>query len=168
MSGFPSRILNSQLGSTLRDPRPVEHPEYEWAADYIELLKWQAVGAALCSPRAQLCAAWNTGTEEFDIFTQDEAWNPTRAQAHPALARTSAGIYTYTFAQLYDDQGGAHVALEIHGFRAVACPVLPTDADGPYPVEVTRDSTAETPTLTITIMDSTDTPADVPFWLEVL
>jgi hypothetical protein len=168
MSGFPSRVIKSQLGSTLRDPRTVEHPEYEWGADYIELLKWQAIGSALCSPRAVVCAAWNTGTEEFDIFTQDEAWNPSRAQAHPALARTSAGIYTYTFAQLYDDQGGNHIALDVRGFRAVACPVLPTDADGPYAVTVTRDSTAGVPTLTVTITDSATDPADVPFWLEVL
>jgi hypothetical protein len=168
MSGFPARVLKSELGSTLRDPRPVEHPEYEWAADYIELLKWQAIGAALCSPRAIVCAAWNSGTEEFDIFTQEEAWNPSHAQTHPELERTSAGVYTYTFAQIYDDQAGEHVALEIYGFSAKACPVLPTDADGPYSVEVTRDSTAGVPTLMITITDADTDPADVPFLLEVL
>jgi hypothetical protein len=166
MSGFPSRIVKADLGSTLRDSRPVEHPEYEWAAAYIELMKWQAVGVALCSPRAVLCAAWNGAA--FVVAVQEEAWNPARAVAHPTLARTSAGLYTYAFAAHYLDFSGNSVALVLSGFRGVACPILPTDAEAPYSVDVARNSEAAVPTINITIKDHSGTAADVPFWLEVL
>lgn len=166
MSGFPSRITKSQLGSTLRDPRAVEHPEYEWASECIELLKHQAVGAALCCPRVVLCAAWVT--DAFVIYYQEEAWNPNGAIAHPVLARESAGVYTYAFAETYVDQGGNAVGFDPHGFRAHTCPISPTHDNGPYPADVLRDSTALVPTLRIILTDSDAVAADVPFWLEVL
>lgn len=168
MSGWPSRILKSELGSTLRDPRTVEHPELEWAARYIELLKHQAVGAALCASRVSLCAAWNTGTSAFDVYQQHEAWNPTGAVAHPVLARTSAGLYTYTFAATYADMDGESVVFAAHGFRVQACGILPTADALPYQAHVELDSEEATPTLVVTMRGADGAPVDAPFWLEVL
>jgi hypothetical protein len=168
MSGWPSRIFKSMLGATLRDARPVENPEIEWAARYIELLKHTAVGAALIAPRATLCAEWNTGTSSFTIHHQAEAWNVNNALAHPTLDRTSTGSYTYTFAATYPDMDGALVAFDPRGYRVDICKQLPSSDVLPYHPAVYRAGDIELPALYVRLRDAGDTSVDVPFWLEVL
>jgi hypothetical protein len=168
MSGWPSRILKSMLGATLRDARPVEKPELEWAARYIELTKHAAVGAALVIPRATLCAEWNTTTSSFTVHHQAEAWNVNNVIAHPTLTRYDAGSYGYVFASTYDDMDGNAVPFDPRGFRVCEC-VTQGILMGTIRARCRRALTEGTPTILITLKEEgSGISVDVPFWLEVL
>ncbi len=114
--GFPRRFTRDQLGPTLRNNYPVENPESDIGAESFNADFHQVAGMNLVVPRAALVASWNGSS--FDILHQAEAWNPRHAQAHPVLARSGTGAYTYTFAPTYKDEDGVDVPTVLVAARA--------------------------------------------------
>jgi hypothetical protein len=157
MSGFPIRSLLQTLGTRLRDARPIEHPELEVSAERINKHEALAVAANLVIPRASIVAEWNAVTSSFGILHQEEAWNVDHAQAHPILARTSTGIYTYTFASSYLDRDAIAVATNLVSAR------LSCNATVVYP-----QWTISGITVNVFLSDVDVAPMDARFWLEVL
>jgi hypothetical protein len=165
MSGWPSRILRAALGPVLSDARPVEHPEHEWASAHIELLKHQAAGHALISPRVVCLAEW-TGSA-FDIHWQAEAWNPRNELAHPVLARTSTGVYTYTFpTAAAEDLDGNSVPLNLKYGRCAVCPADPVGTTQPLQADVIDRGTTPA-SFQLELVNGSSTAIDEPFWLEI-
>lgn len=117
MSGFPTYITRDDLGPEYRNLYPPENPETDADAEHLNLLRWQAAGAALVVPRAILIAAWDSGSSAFQVSREDQVWNSRRDQTDPTLARTGAGQYTYTFASAYKDQAGEDVSTTLLGAR---------------------------------------------------
>lgn len=113
--GFPRRPLRSAFGPKLTNAYPVEHPETQVGAQSFNPDFWQTAGMGLIVPRAIVIAKWNGSA--FDIYHQAEAWNPNGDQAHPVLARTGAGLFTYTFAASYLDEDGNEVPTDIRAAR---------------------------------------------------
>lgn len=114
--GFPKRFTRDALGPQLRNTYPVENPETDIGAESFNADFHQVSGMNLIVPRAALVARWNGST--FDIFHQEEAWNPRHAQPHPVLERTVTGHYTYTFASSYEDEEGVSVPTVLVAARA--------------------------------------------------
>lgn len=113
MAGFPNRILRAALGAIFRDRNPVEDPELELGAEFLNLLMHQATGAQLVCPKATLIVDGATSVKSL----QEEAWNVDHSQTHPTFVRASAGVYTYTFASTYLDMDGVAVATVLNGCR---------------------------------------------------
>lgn len=117
--GFPRRFTRDALGPTLRNTYPVENPETDIGAEEtFNPVFHQITGMNLVVPRAALVAEW--GGASFTLWHQEEAWNPKRSQAHPVLARTGAGLYTYTFAATYLDENGVAIPTALVAARAWA------------------------------------------------
>lgn len=169
MSGFPLRCLRSAFGSILRDARPVEHPELECSATRINLNEHVTAAASLLLPRVSLCAEWIAATSSFQIYHQEEAWNVNHEQAHPTLARSTDGAYSYTFAATYLDADGVAVATNIFAARCTA--IQSTNSGGGLPVlkSGTELSSASPLVVQFFTYDVAGTsPEDHRFWLEVL
>lgn len=165
MSGWPSRFLRAALGPILSDARPVEHPEHEWAAQHIELLKHQVAGLALIGPRVVCLAEW-TGSA-FNILWQAEAWNPRNELSHPVLARTSTGVYTYTFpTATANDLDGNAVPLDLHYGRCTVCPSDPVGTTQPLHADVIDLGTSPA-SFEIDLLNGADAAIDKPFWMEI-
>lgn len=128
MAGFPARITRSALGPTLVNAYPVENPEQDVGAETLNPAFWQLAGLNRVSGKALLAAVWD-GVSAFTITAQEEAWNPNGTQARPVLARTSAGVYTYTFASSYLDESGASIAPGLSGAICRSAYVLSGYAD---------------------------------------
>jgi hypothetical protein len=164
MSGFPNRIVRSNLGPTYRDRNAVENPEVELGADYANLLLHQAVGVQLISPVADLIASW-TGAV-FVVAKREEAWNVDHSQAHPVLARTGAGVYTYQFAASYLDMDGESVITALADARLTARSTTAGYANRVSGRAWVDD--ADATLVHIEIYDAAGSAADAPFWLEVI
>ncbi len=165
MSGYPSRIVRSVLGPTFKDVRPVEHPEREISAESGNLLCNIATAANLIQPRASLVAIWSGSA--FAILHQEEAWNVDHAQTHPQLERSSAGVYSYTFASSYKDKDGVDVPTTLVSARVTASdvPLVFSPADAP------RGAAFIDPAVPYAVQIRTwsgTTLGDYRFWLEVL
>lgn len=162
--GYPSRLSRSALGPRLRNAWPVENPEIDTDAAAWNTLCDQAAGLNKAVIwRAAIAAAWN-GTD-FDVDYQEEAWNADGDQAHPALERTSTGVYTYTFAAAYDDAEGTSVSTELVAPRATSRNPVTTYAsrvDGYAWVDPANPLVVQ-----VRLFDGSGNPADVPFMLEV-
>lgn len=101
MSGFPNRPGRGNFGPTMRNARPVVDPSRELGANAINLAWWQLAGAGRVLPMALLIL--NT---DGTLLHQALAFDP-RAKLDPIpTARSSAGVYTVTFASSYADEGG--------------------------------------------------------------
>jgi hypothetical protein len=159
MSGLPTRSLRSALGPAFRDPRPIEHPEYELSAAQINLLMQMAVGAQLVMPCASIVAEWNSGTL-WSYLHREEAWNTNHAQAHPILTRTTTGVYTCQFLSSYTDLDGQAVSFAASAARATAF-----EASGDT-AEAWVDSSDATLIHICTFRGVN--AADLRFWLEVI
>lgn len=165
MSGWPSRLFRAELGPVLRDPRPVEHPEYEIPAEHIELLRHQLTGLALVGPRAVCLASW-TGSA-FSVHWQAEAWNPRNELAHPELARTSTGVYTYTFpSATAQDRDGNSVPLDLQYGRCSICSGSPVGTTQPLAADVINLATSPA-SFQLELRNGAGTAIDKPFWLEI-
>lgn len=163
MSGFPTRFSRTQLGPKFRDNYPVENPETDIGAQQFNAAFWQVAGINLIVPRVSLIAVW--GGSSFTINHQAEAWNPDNAQAHPVLARTSAGVYTYTFASTYTDEDGVAISLALLSARVTVHKALTAFADRVVGF-VWKDGSNPL-ILQIRLWKETDgTAVDEPFWLE--
>lgn len=165
MSGFPTRIIRSLFGPKLLDNYPAENPETDIPARAFNVGFWQIAGCNLVVPRATVVAKWNGAA--FDYTHQAEAWNADESQAHPVLARTSAGVYTYTFAATYKDEDGADIATSLGAPRATCHKVLTAFGDR---VEGFAWLDAGNPLIVhMRLWESaSETAVDEPFWLEVL
>jgi hypothetical protein len=110
--GFPRRLIRSHLGPKLRNNYPVENPASDVGDATLNGLFWNTAGLGLVGARWVVIAAWNGS--QLVIQHQAEAWNPENDQAHPVLARTGTGTYTYTFASTYLDEDGVAVPTVIY------------------------------------------------------
>jgi hypothetical protein len=164
MAGFPSRVLRSVFGSRLRDPVPVVHPEHDIGADRINLLEQVATASGLMIPRVTLVAEW-TGSA-MSAMHQEEAWNTRHEVAHPVIARTSAGLYTYQFDAAYADEDGASVSVNLVFARATPMVDMSTGYSARGSAYAWID--AADPTLVrVSCWDSSGAVADRRFLLEV-
>ncbi len=163
--GFPKRFTRDQLGPTLRNTYPVENPETDIGAETWNAVFHQTSGMNLIVPRVALIATW--GGSAFNIAHQAEAWNPRGTQAHPTLARTSTGLYTYTFASTYLDEDGVEQSLALGAPRADVSTALTAFADR---LEAhTWVDTSNPLIVQVRIWKSADgTATDARFWLEVM
>lgn len=164
MSGFPTRLLRSFLGPKLEDIKPVDNPKTQIGASTWEAVFRQVCGMNLGAPRAVLVANW-TGSD-FQITHQSEAWSPENDQPHPALARASAGVYSYTFAQTYKDGNGHDVSVSLPAARAT--PLNPVNSASDTISAAAFIDPQHPLVVEIRLFDASGDPADAPFWLEVL
>ena len=163
MSGFPSRFLRSLLGPKFVNTNPAENPETDVGAQQFNAAFHQVAGMNLVVPRVALIASYSGGG--FVYSHQAEAWNPENAQAHPVLARSAAGVYTYTFASTYKDEDGTDVATVILAPR-VSCH---RDLSGGFAnrIEARSWKDGSNPLIIqIRLWDTGGTGVDHPFWLE--
>lgn len=163
MSGFPTRFLRSVLGPKFVNTNPVENPEGDIGDAQFNAAFHQVAGMNLVVPRVALIAFY-TGAVQT-IVHQAEAWNPENAQAHPALARTGAGAYTYTFAATYKDENGSDVATVVMAPR-VSCH---RDLSGGFANRITAHAWKDAGNplmIQIRLWDTGGTGVDHPFWLE--
>jgi len=166
MPGYPTRLIRSSFGPKRIDPRPVEHPEQEvGAADYNAAFHQVAGMNLAIATRASLIARWDSGTSHFVVSHQEEAWNSEREQAHPALVRVGAGVYTYTFAATYLDEDDVAVTTELGAPRVTVHKVLTAYAD--RVVGFAWVDASSPLVVQIRLWDAAGTPEDAPFWLEV-
>jgi hypothetical protein len=164
MSGFPTRIIRSLLGPKFRDLYPAENPETDISAAAFNVGFWQLAGVNLTAARVSLVADW--GGSSFTVEHQAEAWIADNAQAHPVLARTSAGVYTYTFASTYENEDGTAIATDLGPPRVTVHKELTAFAD-----RVSGHAWVATGAplvVQIRIWDASGVAVDEPFWLEVL
>jgi len=164
MSGFPTRFLRSLLGPKFVNTSPVESPESDIGDVQFNAAFHQLAGMNLVVPRVALIASY-TGAAQT-ILHQAEAWNPENAQAHPVLARSAAGVYTYTFASTYQDENGAAVATVLLAPR-VSCH---RDLSGGFAnrIEAHAWKDGSNPLIVqVRLWDTGGTGVDHPFWLEV-
>ncbi len=166
MPGYPTRVIRSSFGPRRVNPRPVEHPESEVGAEHYNPAFHQIAGLNLATVgRASVIAEWDSGSAQFVIGHQEEAWNSERDQARPLLERTAAGSYTYTFASTYKDEDGTDVATELKGVRVTAQKVLTAFADR-IDAYAWIDS-GDPLKIQIRLYDAAGAGEDAPFWLEV-
>jgi hypothetical protein len=112
---FPKRPLRSSFGPKLRNAYPVENPAIDVGDVAFNGMFSTVAGLGLISARSIVIANYTGGA--FVIGYQAEAWNQELSQAHPVLARSGAGLYSYTFASTYLDEDGVAVATDIKGPR---------------------------------------------------
>lgn len=165
MAGLPTRFLRSVLGPKFRDPRPVEHPEWEMAAAAMNLLCQASIGHGLVAPRASLVASSTAGGNV--ITHQEEAWNDDHKQAHPALARQGNGTYTYTFASSYLDLDGTAVPTNLTAVRVNILHAPETFDQSSLPGAYAWIAPASPLVVQIRTWSGI-LLVDYPFWLEVL
>jgi hypothetical protein len=163
--GFPKRPLRSAFGPKLEDAYPVENPNTQRGASSFNGELWNTAGMGLVAARVGLIASW-TGAA-FSIVHQAEAWNPEGDQAHPVLARSALGRYSYTFAATYKDEDGVAVPTDIRAARASSGRVI-TDFVNQYVVAGAWID----PAFPLVVQVALYSPpgaimVDVPFWLEV-
>lgn len=109
MPGFPTRTTRAAFGPTKRNlSAGLMSPEYYQGASEIELSHWQVSGMSLAVCRAWALVTWD-GATSMSLTSSGEAWDP-RAEAVPTVARTSAGVYTVTYAASYNDETGTAVS----------------------------------------------------------
>lgn len=163
--GFPKRFTRDELGPTLRNTYPVENPETDIGEDAFNGAFHQVAGMNLIVPRVSLVALWNGSS--FNILSQEEAWNPRHSQAHPVLARTTAGHYTYTFASTYLDEDGNPISTALVAARVTELSGTSTFANR---VEAHAWIDASNPLIAHMQFWRSDGGAsdDPKFWLEVL
>ena len=165
--GWPTRLYRAALGPVLQNPRPVEHAEYEVDAAHLELWKHLSIGAGLAVPRASCVAKWDTGSSAFIIAHQSEAWNPRNALAHPVLARSAAGVYTYTFpSATVEDLNGESVALDLEYGRCSLSSTSPVGTTQPLHCDVINMGTSPA-SFTLNLLNGAGAAVDKPFWLEL-
>lgn len=163
MPGFPSRFLRAALGPKFVNSRPIESPESDIGDKQFNAAFWQLAGANLVLPRVSLIAHYTGGN--FVYSQQAEAWNPDQAQPHPALARVSAGAYTYTFAASYLDEDGLAVPTVLRAPRLSCHKVLTAFTDR-------IEAHAFVDTIDPLVLQlrlwtgAAGTAVDEPFWLE--
>jgi hypothetical protein len=164
-AGYPARVTRSDFGPQHVDEYPVENPETQRPASSGNLMAWQVAGMNGIVPRVSLEATWNGSS--FDVQHQREAWNPENDVAHPALARVSAGRYTYTLLASYLDADGNTVATVVRKPRLSVNKVLTAFAD-----RISANAWIDPADPLVVEMriweEATGTAVDLPFWLEVL
>lgn len=168
MPQFPERLTRSELGPTYVNNRPVENPETDVGEEVINPLMDQVAGMNLIVPRAVLVAAWNSGSSQFDVFDQAEAWNPNLDQAHPALTRVATGRYEYLFAASYLNSKAVTIATSLPAVRA-HCFGVPASETVPVPFRAMAWFDPTNPLrVRIAVLDNTNALVDKAFWLEVM
>lgn len=168
MSSFPTRVIRSFFGPMKhKDDRPVERPENEFGAEHLDRLLAQSCGMNQVIQRAVLAAEWNAGQSDFDIRYQGQTWNPERSIAHPVIARSATGVYTWTFAESYADMDGNDINPSILMPRISTAKVLTAFSDR-VESDAWRDA-SDSKIIHIRIWrESTGAAEDAPFWVEVL
>lgn len=162
MSGFPSRFVRSHLGPKFVNTAPIEKPESQVGDAQFNAAFWQVAGMNLVLPRVALIAHYTGG--QFVYGHQAEAWNAENAQLHPALARTGAGAYTYTFAANYLDEDGVAVATVLRAPRLSCHKVLTAFADR-IDAHAWVDN-GNPLVLQLRLWNQAGAGVDEPFWLE--
>lgn len=162
MSGFPTRFLRSALGPKFVNTIPVETPESDIGDSQFNAAFWQLAGMNLVVSRVALIAHYTGGL--FVYGHQEEAWNPENAQPHPALARSAAGVYTYTFAASYLDEDGNAVATVLRAPRLSCHKVLTAFADR-IDAHAWIDNSNPL-VLQLRLWSQAGAGVDEPFWLE--
>lgn len=155
MSGFPTRISRTALGPTKANAKTgVIHPAKYIGATETELAYWQVAGLSVSAPRAWALVTWD-GASAVSLTASGEAWDPNSASA-PTVARSSAGVYTVTYAATYPDETATEVSTNL-----LAAAVSP------------RGTTARIPTweiasariVTVYLFDAAGSAADGSFLL---
>lgn len=100
MAGYPAIPTRAAFGPTMVDEEPITDTETELGADAVNLAFWQAAGAGRTAPRAMLIVDGSDGS----ITYQALAWDADGELADVTSARTSAGLYTVTFATTYENE----------------------------------------------------------------
>jgi hypothetical protein len=168
MSGFPLRVTRSQLGPRMRNTRPVDNPETDVGEQLLNTLMDQVAGSNVITPRASLIARWNGSA--FDVAHQAESWNTDGSQAHPQLARSAIGRYTYLFAPSYLDGEGNQIATALPAPRVTVHEVPVSEAALYLNISYAMSWIDPTNPLRVKIAlnDATgNTGVDWAFWLEV-
>jgi hypothetical protein len=163
---FPKRAQRSSFGPKLVNNYPAENPQSDVPDTALNGMFWGVAGMGLILPRAVVVATYTGG--QFVISHQAEAWNPEGDQAHPTLARSAAGRYSYTFAASYLDEDGTAIPTDVRAARATAMRILTTPIsqriEGHAWVDPATPLAAQ-----IALWDENGSVlADHPFWLEVL
>lgn len=107
MSGFPIRPALSAFGPTIENIAPVRNPTTDLDAAKWNLLKYQAAGLGLMTPRVLFKL---TIDNPMALLARSEAWNPSGAStgdyADPSLAYVSTGRGTVEWTTPIPDQNG--------------------------------------------------------------
>ena len=112
MAGFPTRTTRAAFGPTKRNASVgLVTPEYHAGATEINLDYWQTAGMSLAICRAWALVTWD-GATSVSLTAAGEAWDPTAA-AEPTVARSSAGVYTVTYAATYVDETDTAVSTSL-------------------------------------------------------
>jgi hypothetical protein len=165
---FPRRFLRSALGPKLRNNYAVENPETDIGAEAFNAAFAALAGINLMVPRAVFVGVWGGST--FTIAEQEEAWNDDHDQTHPTPARTSAGLYTYTFAATYLDEDGVAQPTILTGACAFAGITAVDDtkiAEAFAWVDPTNALRVKVTTALRVLATGVSTLTDLPFWLGV-
>jgi hypothetical protein len=161
MPGFPVRSLIQAFGSRLVNARPIENPEKEVSAERLNLSESLGTASNLIMPRASLIAEWSAVLGRAVVLHQEEAWNVSHSQAHPALQHLGDGAWRYTFAASYRDLDGVLQPVQL--FAARCAPIRTGFGDPVY--------TCQLPVVTESYVEfvtfAASTPTDCRFWLEV-
>lgn len=156
MAGFPTRISRTALGPTKQNAAiGVIHPAKYIGAVETELAYWQVSGLSVAAPRAWALVTWD-GATAVSLTAAGEAWDPNGASA-PTVARTSAGVYTVTYAATYNDETGTAVSTNLLAASVTA-----------------RGTTARIPTweiassriITVYLFDAAGSAADASFFVQ--
>jgi len=125
MGGFPNRPDLATFGPRAVDTRPIRDPSREMTAAQWNLLRFQAAGLGLVSPRAVFEIE---GVDDGTIRWHAEAWDVEGGgDLGPAeITRNGAGDYTVAFPATALDESGAEAALAFVGALAGVTNPSPT------------------------------------------
>lgn len=149
MAGFPTRPSRAAFGPTFRNATAgVTNPETHAGAALLGLLAWQAAGNSVAGNLTWALLAWDGAA--LTLSASAEAWDSTSAVL-PTVARTSAGLYTVTYAASYADETAALITTNL---RAAICAAQGTAAR--YAVA----SIASGRIITVSVFDAAGAAAD--------
>jgi hypothetical protein len=167
---FPKRILRSGLGPKIVNTYPVENPSTDIGAETWNPSFAALAGLNLVASRALFVGKWAGSGQNFTIAEQEEAWNDDHDQSHPTIARTSTGLYSYTFASSYLDEDGVAVSTVLTAARATAgyTAFSGTTVNEAFAwIDPANPLNVLVQTATRTLSTGVSALADLPFWLEV-
>jgi hypothetical protein len=97
MAGFPTRPSLTSFGAKRQDRTPPRSALHDIGMAFVNLVRWSLSGLGQSAPRAwALCTVSGT---TITLTAQGNAWHG----AAPMPARSSAGVYTLTYAATYTD-----------------------------------------------------------------
>ena len=115
MTGYPARIIRSDLGGEYQDTAPVRDDTKQISADITNLAFRQMVGVNLTADLAWLIV----DIDSLSVISRAEAWNPeagtTGTYAAPVVTDEGGGLYNITYSNDYPDANGDDVPVNFRG-----------------------------------------------------